>query len=122
MNEGLKLWCVSLNEQRVGCVDVVVKYVHCIQWTSVSHRATAAAKTHVCRTDFMSLHKIEVQGDVQGSADTNIETCKSTSPKTFSISHQGIGTLAVSGGNSNIFIMSVYESKTKPTSLKDVFH
>ena len=79
--------------------------------------------THVCQTDFLSLHIIEVQGDVQGSAYTNlVETCKSTSPKTFSISHQGIGTLAVSGGNSNIFIMSVYESKTKPTSLKDVFH
>ena len=114
---------VSLNEQSVGCVDVVVKCVHCIQWTSVSHRATAAEMTHVCQTDFMSLHIIEVQGDVQGSAYTNlVETCKSTSQKTISISHQGIGTLAVSGGNSNIFIMSVYESKTKPTSLKDVFH
>ena len=38
MNEGLKLWRVSLNEQSVGCVDVVVK---CVQWTSVSPRATA---------------------------------------------------------------------------------
>ena len=72
MNEGLKLWCVSLNEQRVDSVHVVVKCVHCIQWTSVSHRATAAEMTHVCQTDFMSLHKIEVQGDVQVSADTNL--------------------------------------------------
>ena len=86
---------VSLNEQSVGCVDVVVKCVHCIQWTSVSHRATAAEMTHVCQTDFMSLHIIEVQGDVQGSAYTNlVETCKSTSQKTFSISHQDIRTLA----------------------------
>ena len=103
-------------------MDVVVKCVQCIQLTSVSHRATAAEMSHVCQIDLMSLHKTEVQGDVQGSAGTNLETCKSTSPKTLSISHQGIGTLAVSGGNSNIFIMSVYESKTKPTSLKDVFH
>ena len=94
MNEGLKLWRVSLNEQSVGCVDVVVKCVHCIQWTSVSNRATAAEMTHVCQTDFISVHQIEVQGDVQDSADTNLSTCKSTSQKTFSISHQDIRTLA----------------------------
>ena len=72
MNEGLKLWRVSLNEQSVGSVDVVVKCVYCIQWTSVSHRATAAVMTHVCQTDFISVHQIEVQGDVQDSADTNL--------------------------------------------------
>ena len=72
MNEGLKLWRVSLNEQSVGSVDVVVKCVHCIQWTSVSNRATAAEMTHVCQTDFISVHQIEVQGDVQDSADTNL--------------------------------------------------
>ena len=94
MNEGLKLWCVSLNEQSVGCVDVVVKCVQCIQWTSVSHRATAAEMTHVCQTDFLSIHMIIVQRDVQVSADTNLETCKSTSQKTFSFSHQDIRTLA----------------------------
>ena len=50
----------------------VVKCVQCIQWTSVSHRATAAEMTHVCQTDFISVHQIEVQGDVQDSADTNL--------------------------------------------------
>ena len=75
MNEGLKLWCVSLNDRSVGCGDVV-KCVHCIQWTSVSHRATAAEMTHVCQTDFLSIHMIIVQRDVQVSADTNSETCK----------------------------------------------
>ena len=70
MNEGLKLWHVSLNEQSVGCVDVVVKCVQCILWTSVSHRATAAEMTHVCQNDFMSLHEIEVQRNVQVSAGT----------------------------------------------------
>ena len=121
MRDGLKLWCVSLNEQSVGCcVDVLVKCVQCIQWTSVSHRATAAEMTHVGHTDFMSLHQIEAQRDVQVSADPNLETCKGTSQKTSSISHRDIGTLSVSGGNSNIFITSVYESKTKRTSLKDV--
>ena len=72
LNEGLKLRCVSLNEQSVGCVGVVVKCVHFIQWTSVSHRATAAEMTHVCQTDFMSLH----MRDVQVSADTNSEKCQ----------------------------------------------
>ena len=62
LKEGLKLWCVSLNEQSVGCVDVLGQCVHCIQWTSVSHRATAAEMTHVSQTDFMPLHKIVVQG------------------------------------------------------------
>jgi hypothetical protein len=71
LNEGLKLWCVSLNEQSVGCVDVVVKCVQCIQWSSVSDRATAAARP-MCQTDFMSLHRIEVQRNVQVSADTNL--------------------------------------------------
>ena len=94
MNEGLKLWRVSLNEQSVGCVDVVVKCVHCIQWTSVSNRATAAEMTHVCQTDFMSLYTIEVQRNVQVSADTNSESCKITSQKTFSIYQQDIITLA----------------------------
>ena len=94
MNEGLKLWCVSLNEQSVGCVDFLGKCVQCIQWTSVSHRATAAEMTHVCQTDFMSIHMIIVQRDVQVSADTNLETCKGTSQKTFSFSHQDIRTLA----------------------------
>ena len=61
MNEGLKLWSVSLNEECVACGNVVVKCVHCIQWTSVSHRATAAEMTHVCQTDFWSLHTIVVQ-------------------------------------------------------------
>ena len=75
MNEGLKLWWVSLNDQTVDCVDVVVKCVHCIQWTSVSHRATAAEMTHVCHTDFLSLHIMVVQRNVQVSADTNLETC-----------------------------------------------
>ena len=94
LKEGLKLWCVSLNEQSVGCVDVLGQCVHCIQWTSVSHRATAAEMTHVSQTDFMPLHKIVVQGDVQVSADTNLETCKSTSHNTFSISHRDIWSLA----------------------------
>ena len=94
MNEGLKLWCVSLNEQSVGCVDFLVKCVQCIQWTSVSHRATAAEMTHVCRTDVLSIHIIVVQRDVQVSADTNSDTCKITSRKTFSIPHQDIRTLA----------------------------
>ena len=121
MNEGLKLWCVSLNEQSVGCVDVVVKCVQCIQWSSVSDRATAAARP-MCQTDFMSLHRIEVQRNVQVSADTNLLTCKSTSLETISISHTDLRTPSMlSGGNSNIFIMSVYESKNKPVSLKDVF-
>ena len=79
MKEGLKLWSVSLNEQSVGCVDVVVKCVHCIQWTSVSLRATAAEMTHVCQTVILSLHILVVQRDVQVSADTNLETCKSMS-------------------------------------------
>ena len=61
-NEGLKLWCVSLNEQSVGCVNVLGQCVHCIQWTSVSHRATAAEMTHVSHTDFMPLHEIVDQG------------------------------------------------------------
>ena len=51
-------------------MDFLVKCVQCIQWTSVSHRATAAAMTHVCQTDFLSLHIIVVQRDVQVSADT----------------------------------------------------
>ena len=72
MNEGLKLWCVSLNEQSVGCVDVVVKCVQCIQWTSVSHRATAAEMTHV--SDYLSVTSIVGQRDVQVSADTISET------------------------------------------------
>ena len=94
MNEGLKLWCVSLNEQSVGCVDFLGKCVQCIQWTSVSHRATAAEMTHVCQTDFLSIHIIVVQRDVQVSADTNLETCKSKSQKTFRFSHADISTLA----------------------------
>ena len=56
MNEGLKLWSVSLNEECVACGNVVVKCVHCIQWTSVSHRATAAEMTHVCQTNVLPLH------------------------------------------------------------------
>ena len=91
LDEGLKLWCA---EQSVGCVDVLGQCVHCVQWTRVSHRATAAETTGVCLTDFMSLPKIVVQGDVQVSADTNSETCKSTSEKTFSVSHRDIGTPA----------------------------
>jgi hypothetical protein len=42
----------------------------------VSVRATAAEMTHVCQTDFMSLHIIVVQRDVQVSADTNSEKCQ----------------------------------------------
>ena len=52
----------------------VVKCVQCIQWTSVSHRAMAAEMTHVCQTDFLSLHIMVVQRDVQVSADTISET------------------------------------------------
>ena len=60
-------------------MDVVVKCVQCIQWTSVSHRATAAEMTHVCQTDFLSIHIIVVQRDVQVSADTNLESFRGTS-------------------------------------------
>ena len=63
LKEGLRLWCVSLKEQSIVCGDFLVKCFHCIQWTSVSHRATAAEMTHVCQTDFMSLHTIVVQRD-----------------------------------------------------------
>ena len=87
--------CVSLNDRRVCCGDVVVKCVQRIQRTSVGHRATAAEMTHVCQTDFMSLHIIVVQTNVQVYSDTNSETCKITSQKTFSISgSQDIRTLA----------------------------
>ena len=89
LNEGLKLWCVSLNEQSVGCVDVLGQCVHCIQWTSVSHRATAAEMTHVSQTDFMPLHEIVDQG-MSRFLQNNLETCKSKSQNTFSISHQDI--------------------------------
>ena len=60
-------------------MDVVVKCVQYIQWTSVSHRATAAEMTHVCQTDFLSIHIIVVQRDVQVSADTNLESFRGTS-------------------------------------------
>ena len=73
--------------------------------------------THVCQTDFLLIHQI-VQRDVQVSADTNLETCKGASQKTFSFSHQYIRTLAcwVVVTVRNIFIMSIYESKNKQTS------
>ena len=94
MNEGLKLWCVSLNEQTVGCVNFLVKCAQCIQWTSVSHRAPDVEMTHVSQTDFLSIYMIIVQRDVQISADTNLESLKGTPQKTFSFSHQDIRTLA----------------------------
>ena len=95
-------------------MDVVVKCVQCIQWTSVSHRAMAAEMTHVCQTDFLLLHIIVVQRDVQVSAEKHVsKDIPYLSPR-----HRNPSML--SGGNSNIFIMSVYESKTKPTMLKYV--
>ena len=93
MKGGLRLCCVSLKEQSVGCGNVVEKCVQCIQWTRVSHIATAVEMTHVCQTDFMSLHIIEDQGDVQVSKELNLGTCRSMPRKTIRISHQDTGTL-----------------------------
>ena len=51
LKEGLRLWCASLKEQSIGCGDFLGKYVHCIQWTSVSNTTTAAEMTDMCQTD-----------------------------------------------------------------------
>ena len=108
--------CVSLNDRSVGCGDVV-KCVHCIQWTSVSHRATAAEMTHVCLS-VTSYHFRGISRCLQIQTQKHVnyvsKDIQYPSPR-----HKNPSMLSV--GNSNILILSAYESKTKPTMLKDVF-
>ena len=78
-------------------------------------------KWPTCQTDFLSLHIIIVQREVQVSADTILGTCKSKSQKTFRFSHPDIiNPSRLSCRNSNIFIMSVYESDQTDVAKKCV--